>query len=308
MRWFLVVLALLQPCGTVRAEVAGQGDPGFVAAQNLWLAGDEAQSLPALSRLAQDGNTAAQLLLGVIDTTAGLQGDWLMALPRQGRIDLLRAPGGISGMNWLRLADDPIARAWLQLWDGQATAEVILTFARLGEARAAREAGLVLAARQKSGFGAVADDPVYPHALLALAIRDWRLHDPDRARAAEAALPPGDPQHEVLDFTPRATPQALTEWIATAPEGAPLLAFCANQCPSEPAPVCHAAALGAVGGYFGLMRLGAPVEALMPSPDFNRSPMGIATILRQIRGEALARRLSVPPPTGSACLDRTLQK
>lgn len=308
MRWFLVFLGLALSTAMARAEVAGQGDPGFVSAYDLWLAGDEAQALPALSRLAQDGNTAARLLLGVIDTTAGLQGKWLMAAPRSDRIGLLRGPGGISGVNWLRQTDQPVASAWLQLWDGDAATDVILTFARLGEARAAREAGLVLAARQKHGFGAVADDPAYPDSLLALAIRDWRQNDPDRAKAAEAALAMGDPQREVLDFIANVTAESLTVWIAAAPEGDPLVALCQSLCPEEPAPICLASAFGAVGGYYGLMRLGAPVEALTSSPDFNRSPMGIATTLRQIAAEAQARRLSVPPATGSACLDTALTK
>lgn len=288
------------------AEVAGQGDPAFAAAYDLWLSGDEAAAVPALATLAEAGNGAARLLIGVIDTTPGLQGEWLMALPRADRIGVLRAPGGISGQNWLRLAagTDPIAAAWLQLWDGDATPEVILVFARLGETRAARLAGLALAARQKHGFDSVAEDPAYPAALLALAIRDRQL---SASGPAVADLPAADPQTEVLDFVVKAPPEALAGWIAANPEGDPLVALCESLCPAEPAALCLPAALRAVGGYYGLARLGAPVEALTPSPEFSRSPMGIAVTLRQIAQEAEAYRRPGPALTGSACLDTALR-
>jgi hypothetical protein len=289
----LVPLAILMTGPSQADPVAGQSDPDFTAAVDQWLAGDEAAALPRLGRLAQGDNPAAQILLGLIDTTPALQGDWLMALPRQDRIGLLREPGGLSGQNWMRAATaEPLARAWTDLWNGDATHAVILDFARLGEMRAARVAAMTLAKRERTGFAAIADDPAYPAAARAFALREWQRTDPARAAQEAAALTAGDPQAEVLGLTTD-QPAATATWLANGPEGAPLVALCAVACPAVDQPACLAAAYQATGGYWTVMRMGSPVEAIIPSDRFNSSQAGRDSVLRQMQGGA----------TGQACLD-----
>ena len=281
MRILLTLLTLLTLAAPLRAEVAGQRDPELQAAVGDWLSGNEADALPALAELAAGGNAAARLLLGQIDSFPTLQGDWLAGLPRADRIAVLRAPGGLSGIRWTRGLDDPVSQVWARLWDTGATAQVILDFARLDEPRAARFAALTLARRQRHGFSAVADDPAYPDSLRAYALGE--------VRGDAGALDPADPQVAVLGIAP--DPQGFAAWAATAPEADALVALCADRCADEPAAICLPAALQAVGGFWGLMPLGSPVEALVPSDVFNRSPRGLSATLRHMRG-----------PVGSACL------
>ena len=279
----------------VRSDpVAGQSAPAFADALDLWLAGDEAAALPQLAALAQDDNRAAQILLGLIDTTPALQGDWLMALSRADRITLMRVPGGLSGQNWMREAavTEPLAATWLTLWQGDAPMTVMIDFARQGEARAARIAAMTLARREKTGFAALADDPAYPAEVRAFAIREWQRSDPARAAQEAASLPPGDPQGEIRGLHPAAAETAA--WLEANPGGDPLVALCAALCPGADQPACHAAAYQALGGYWDLMALGSPAEAVIPSSVFNRSAAGLNTTLYGLRHGR---------PTGLACLD-----
>ena len=67
-------LAILTPAPASGASLAGQDDPRFVGALDLWLADDEAEALPALAALAAQGNRAAQVLLALIDANLPYQG------------------------------------------------------------------------------------------------------------------------------------------------------------------------------------------------------------------------------------------
>lgn len=284
--------------GWARAEVAGQREPAFIEAFDLWLTGDETASLPKLSELAVDGNGAARMLLGVIDSNPAMQGSWLDKLPRHERLAILRQPGGLSGKNWLvALAEtELLAQAWVQVWDAYAEPGVSLRLARLGEPRAARVAGNILASRDMRGFGDLAAQPDFPAGLLVFAILDLQRRDPDRAMALMARLEDGDPQRALL-LAEKDSPTASKRWLASHPEGDPLIALCEAICPAEPTSLCSSSALAGLGGYHGLVVLGSPVEALISSSDFNRSPKGIEVTRRRI----------APTPHTSACLADALK-
>jgi hypothetical protein len=216
-----------------------------------------------------------------------------MALPRDDRIVILRAPGGLSGQNWMPTATaEPLAAAWVDLWNADATHDVMLDFARLGEARAARIAAMTLAKRERTGFAPFADDPAYPPSARAFAIREWRRMDPARAGREEAALAPADPQGEVLGL--RGGDPA--DWLPNNPEGDPLVALCAATCPDANQPACLTASYEILGGYWPLMALGSPVEAIIPSDRFNRSSAGLQSTVYGLRRE----------DTGLACLNAAL--
>lgn len=285
MRMILLLMCVLLTL-PARAEVGGQRDPELQAVIGDWLAGNEADALPALAALAAGGNASARLALGQIDRFPALQGDWLAGLSRADRIAVLRAPGGISGTRWTNGLEDPVALAWARLWDTAATAQVVVDFARLGEPRAARFAALTLARRQRLGFAALAADPAYPDALRAYALRE--------TGGDASALDPGDPQVAVLGR--EVDPARFAIWAEGAEVADPVVALCETLCPEEAPDICRPAALQGLGGFWGLMPLGSPVEALVPSPTFNRSPRGIEATLRHLRG-----------PVDSACLMQTLK-
>lgn len=290
MRAFLWLAAGALAFGVATApaasDVPGQNDTVFTTALDRWLEDDEAAALPELAALARGGNTAAQMMLALIDKSPPLQGPWLARLPRAERVALMRAEGGMSGTSWMHAAAqrEPAAGFWLQLWDVQAPASLALDFARAGEARAAREALLAVAAREGRGFAALAEDPDYPAALRLLIWQEW---GPGPEAAAErAALHPGDPQRVPADGAP--DPAARTDWLRTAPEAAAVAAFCTVRCP-ETADSCMIAAEEGLGSYRVLLAFGSPSERLIAAEVFHASPRGQAALLRRVLLNADAR-------------------
>lgn len=292
---YLLLLAALAPAA--RAEVAGQTDPAFVAAIDDWLNADEAAAIPALARLAATGNGAARLHLGLIDAIPGFQGPWLANLPRDRRLALLRAPGGVSGQSWLRAAEDPLARASVALWDGAARADLVLTIAALGEERAAHMAARQLFLREKRGFGALADQPDFPPALLPLAIRDWQREDPARAAAALAALPAGHPGRPLTGGAGPATAD-LYAWAKATPQLARHLETLRSLCPQSASPAKDLAAyLSQSGGVWALAWIGPPSARLIPPDRYATSPKAAEVARASLRAGAAAdpARLAASP-------------
>jgi hypothetical protein len=232
-------------------------------------------------------------------------------MPRARRVALLRRPGGLSGHRWMEAAGDTaLGRLWLDRWRSDTPPQTALAFAALGEARAARETLLAVAARQRHGFGALADAPGYSPGLRYLAWAEWAETPEGRVRVAAeiAALPPGDPQVEA--FTGDAPdPAARDAWLAADPLAAPLRAFCAAACPETPAP-CARAGFDLVGGLQGLARAGTPSETLIPAAAWDASPRGRAAILRRAEardwnaGPLLQERIAGIDACAAAALER----
>jgi len=283
----LVLLAAIWPVFAMAgADLPGQGDPAFRAALQSWLDDDEAASLPALAALAAAGNPSAQMTLALIDKTPSLQGPWLAKQPREVRIAVMRAPGGLSGQSWIDAAAEgiPHAALWRALWRADTALEVPLQFMRAGEPRAARETLLALAARERGGLATLLDDPVYPPSMRWLGWREW--NDPARVAAELETLGPGDPQRAMLGQI--VTPVDRADWLLSAPEAAPIAAFCAINC-SDSLRSCALALDDALGSTQGLLAFGTPSEALISSEDFVQSPRGQAALLRRVLLAADAR-------------------
>lgn len=295
-----IFAALGAPLG---AGVAGQEDPAFAAAVTDWLAGKEEAALQALAAQAQAGNSAARILLTLVDTTPAYHGDWLAGLPRDRRIALMRAPGGLSGQNWIDGEADPLARAWVALRDGNATAALVLEFGRLGEGRAAHMAARQLFIREKRGFGAIADDPAFPASLMPLAIRDWQRDDPARATEALAALGAGHPGRPLVGAG-KPTPEALLAWAQAAPATARLLTTLRQLCPASPTPAEDLTAyLAQSGGFWALAWIGPPAESLIDPERYAQSPKAAEVMRHLLRSGALADPEAV---AASACLQGLL--
>ena len=237
-------VALVLMLSPLRAEVLpGAVEPALQGAVTQWLAGQEAQALPALADLARAGNDAARLMLSQIDTGPAYGGAWLAAQDRPARVALMRQPGGLSGQSWLDVAEGELAATWRALLDTGAGPEVVLAFARLGEVRAATFAARTLARRQVPGLGAaLAAAPDLP-AYLARFAGDIRV------------MPSDDP--------------GLL----------PLTATCTQVCGAE-APACISAMAEALQG--DLHMAGPPVAALIPVEDWAESPVGQAAALRLV--------------------------
>lgn len=309
MTFAVVLLGLASVPAT--ADIAGQRASGYVAAVESWLDDDEEAALPELARLADQGNTAAQMTLALIDKTSALQGPWLSRLPRGDRVTLLRAPGGISGRSWMHAAagSEPLAAMWLQLWSVEAPLTLALEFAAAGETRAAQETLVALAARERRSFATLADAPKYPETMRYLIWREWERTSEQAERMARetAALPPGHPQRD--EVGPAPAPEALSAWLLSAPEADAIAAFCTDRCAAT-APACALGVFEALGGYRTLLVFGTPAQALVPSELFHRSPRGQAALLRRIllNADARGRRLQLARAEAQdACLASALE-
>ena len=88
----------------------------FSSAVQKWLDGEDLSALQSLSELSMSGHIDAQMLLASIAKRANMFTHITSSMPRHKRIELLRAPGGLSGKSWMAQAakTEPLARALLQ--------------------------------------------------------------------------------------------------------------------------------------------------------------------------------------------------
>jgi len=263
--------------------IPGADAPAFTEALALWLADEEEPALRGFATLAAEGNRAAQILLGLIDKSSALQGPWLAALPRAGRIAVMRASGGMSGQSWLTVAaDQPLAENWLALLSVDADLPVVLRFYGLGEMRAGREALAALAAREHPDLRTVAPEALDPELIYLL----WRTADAGRRAHLEALVPADHPQRRMMGDPPG--DGALETWLNADPAALALTALCDARCP-ESRTTCLTGAYDAIASHSTLLLLGSPAEALISQHEFLHSPRGQATVLRRILQSTDAR-------------------
>jgi len=293
----VLALALAIPVPSLaRAEA-------FERALHTWLHDDEGEALGQLSDLAQGGDLRARLLLGLIDKTPALQGPWLSQQTRDRRMTLLRAPGGLSGRSWLTEATElPLAAAWLDLLHVGAGLELAERMAAMGEARAARQAVGMLAAREELTAG-----EHWPHWMdPELAWLVWPVAGVELRSRIEAMIPHDHPQRAMMGLP--IDSDGLDSWLQHAPAAAPLRAVCLAHCPASLA-TCLRAAHGALGSHAAVLTLGSPVEGLIPQEIFLASRRGRSAVLRRIllatdrRGQS---RMIETARAADACLGETL--
>ena len=116
---FMSALLCLSPIAALSDTHSLQGEdaPEFKEAVQAWLNGDDLAALRELSEQAQQGNTAAQILLASIASRSSFHSHVTSDLDRKERIALLRKSGGLSGKSWLTEAQlsEPLALALLQV-------------------------------------------------------------------------------------------------------------------------------------------------------------------------------------------------
>ncbi|KPQ08105.1 MAG: hypothetical protein HLUCCA12_03245 [Rhodobacteraceae bacterium HLUCCA12] len=271
-----LLMAGLTPVPAVASDVPGANDPAFVEALEHWLDDDEEAAIRALSERARADNRAAQILLGLIDKSPALQGPWLAHLPRDDRIALLRAPGGMSGRRWLNAAaDHPLAENWLALLSVEAGLSVVEEFRDMGEDRAAREALVALAAREHADLRSAAPEALDPE-LLYLA---WRNAGDERRSELLSHVPEAHPQRAMMGEGQDES--ALQDWLENAPAAAPLRVLCTARCGAT-RDTCLSGAYDALSSHNALLIMGSPAESLVSQEAFLESPRGQAAVLRRI--------------------------
>lgn len=291
LRAFVLVMMLAPPAAA--QGFAGVGEPAFADARTAWLEGrDDPAALARLSALAGAGNVAAQVLLGAI-VAEGLIPPQVAALPRAERIALTRAPGGLSGTSWLRVAaqaDPAAARLELPMLR---LAEVLprthagdlQALLDQGEARAALRLIEVFAnyggTDESGGWTLIAHLGAHPGLQgHGLPVMDWLralLTDPNSG-VADAAL--AKDLTETVAQAPAADLALARVGAGVAgadagaallsPLAAPLAGVCTAACPTE-AEACTLALVRAVAGRAGYLTL-SPVESLIDSATYQASP------------------------------------
>lgn len=138
--FFVSLLFFIQSAAAI--EINGSDDPEFKSAVQAWIADDDTNSLPILSKLATEGNTAARYLLGQIERTTHFAAEtqYTKTMDRKQRIALFRSPGGLSGTSWLSVLEtdnEELATVLISLKDPQYDKEQLAALIRMGEKQAA---------------------------------------------------------------------------------------------------------------------------------------------------------------------------
>lgn len=284
----------------------------FEEALDEWLADNDFKALPALAKLARSGDTDAQLLLGVIATRP--HSPYVLNLPRKDRNTLLRAPGGLSGRSWLKVAadvGDVRARALIKTQAPPFVSSAIATLLNLGEDDAAATAMLRASAYRRTDPTASLFDLVLPSdmAYISTVLRlsasleqvqvNWRpgddllnLIEVIAAGAFTSRRPDSAPSKDLSqrlfpgDFSGTDAKKAGDLLLAIAPMSRPanrILRFCAAACPKEVS-VCAGDTVALLGGYDQIWRFGPPITALVSEDRYLDSPRFHADMARQMKG------------------------
>ncbi|MBO9453309.1 hypothetical protein J7426_23825 [Tropicibacter sp. R16_0] len=287
-------------------------------AVDLWLSGNDAESLPILSKLAKSGDTDARLLLAQIEVTDKGPSPYRLSLSKQQARDLFRQVDETSpfATSWLTVeaqSGDPLAAALLRARSADPDPEVILQLAALGEHQATDHPSRIV-----SLYGTPEDRQTLansPHLLSELAPYVAYLSDTPEPRGdGLAALRHIIGRTEGIDANDAetlgiagllalgfgfgdASPanrwyKPVQEWVMTAPETRPIANLCNAQCGSQ-APACGMAMMALAGGYFEVIRIDSPLEKLIPQKVFLDSKRAQLMTLRRA---ALARSETNNPP------------
>ena len=281
-------------------------------ATELWLQGDDEESLNVLAELARNGSPDARLLLGRIETTDLGPSPYRMSLTKLETRALFRdiSGHGLFGRTWIsveaaqgndlarvfRRSSQPVPRPWL-----------IERLHRLGEIQAADHPTRILALY---GTAEMREELRVSEFLMPdlIPYLDYLSDRPEPRADGMAALrhiaPEGsgditadDPEtlgmagllslgfgHGDPDADNRWRP-VVENWLLSAPSTQPIADLCNAECGDQPGS-CAFAFLALSGGYYEAIRIDSPLEKLIPQHRFLGSPRARLMMLRRA---ALAR-------------------
>ena len=247
--------------------------PEFQEALADWLEGeDDLASLRSFAGLAHAGNVAAQIFLGrIARRTDYFLDDTLSGLSRKEKRDLMRAPGGVSGTSWLKIAgtSHPLARAMYEARNDQTNEAEIDVLLYYGErSLALLEVSNLLISTPHIADWQVLDQIIAKHAktlgheavFLAELSENLKRQKASTPLSAEAATSRNAFEKLIWDKQNTAQPSLIfwnpwwgyrdenlarflkfvAPYVAT-PEFQPIREFCANHCP-QTEELCNARA------------------------------------------------------------------
>jgi hypothetical protein len=306
-----VLIGIFNAYQAQAGDLAGSSDPAFEAAVEVWLEDNDPDSLPALARLAADGNIAARLLLSRIAATDQAPSDFVEGLSRKQRVELFRSSSG-TGLfrpTWLKTetrAGNPVAAALLESSALAVNLEAIRTLYDIGEPQAAydliREVAGNGSERDKTAlieflpqgsellpYARALENPAKwtspGHAALRHVTGTAELTGSESATAAAAKFVEygyqTGVQNSEFDFDNEYFDE-LAEWIETAPAVASIANLCRRQCDGGEFPACAVTVFGVVGGYYKAIRFDSPMQTLIEQSRYVASERAAGMVLRRV--------------------------
>ncbi len=287
---------------------AAWADQSLQQAVELWLQGDDEQSLPMLAELAADGDAGARLLLARIETSDLGPSPFRQSLGRDKSRALFRYDDNSAfGRSWLFVetqAGNELAQALLKAKNADPDLDLIAELNRLGEHQATDRPTRIVAlyGDQDLRDRLLAQDGMMDDLRPYLA---YLSGSPEHRGDGIAALrhiqskPVDATQDQALgmagllalglgfgDVAPdNRWRSAVQDWLMSAGSTKPIADLCSDQC-AQDAPACAFAFLTVSGGYFEVIRIDSPLETIISQDRFLSSPRARLMALRRA---ALAR-------------------
>lgn len=305
--FYRAIMALAVTVGLADAP-AVQADEPLREAVDLWLQGDDAQSLPMLAELAAEGNPEARLLLARIETNDLGPSPFRRSLDRAQLRELFRFMDvSTFGRSWLFVeaqAGNELAQALLKAKEPSPDLALIDQLNRLGEHQATDRPTRIVAlyGDQDERDALAADEAVMEDLLPFLSYLSGTPEHPGDGLAALRHIqtkPVDATKPEALGMASMlalglgfgdALPEnvwrpAVENWLMSDSSTKPIADLCSEQCPAQPG-ACAFAFLAVSGGYYETIRYDSPLETVIPQEQFLDSPRARLMVLRRA---ALAR-------------------
>lgn len=318
-----VLWALILGCSLLGTVARAQTDL-FEAAVAEWLRGSDETSLPVLAELARDGQADARILLAQIEISNRSLSPFMRDLPRDERRALFRhvTRAAPLGQSWLAVeAEDgnAVAAALLRARAAEVAPDLIYTLIAAGEAQASDRPTRFLALHgTDEERAALRDSPsllpeLQPYldylldtaeprgdglaALRHIAAEPQISADSEGAIGMAGLLALGFHYGDLNAGNPWR--ETVENWLLTAPATQPLADLCATCDGGQGA--CAFALMALIGGYFEVIRLDSPYEAVIAQSEFLGSPRARLTALRRAaltRSETDEQLASIPQIAG----------
>ncbi|MCP4433611.1 MAG: hypothetical protein GY806_21745 [Gammaproteobacteria bacterium] len=300
------------------STLSGANDPDFLLAVETWLSDNDAGSLPILSMLSNQGNTAARLLLSRIEITDRASGDFVIQMSRSERLDLFRSNlrYGVFRSSWIKVEADrgnPIAQVLLdgtslginiaaikqlyEIGEFEATEHLVRKVVVDGSQSERQELARLLISKSEltpylRGFRFTSLGMTTGRAALLHIIGMNEGIDPvsvDLGYGPDTRM-----AMQFVDFGYQAGAQtigywdkskhfdAIAKWTMTAPQALAVANLCRRNCSEQQISGCAITGFGLVGGYYEMIRFDSPLETVIPQSRFLNSERAIGMALRRI--------------------------
>lgn len=303
MKFGALCISIWLCCGAT--AMAQQGP--LKAAIDLWLSGNDRDSLALLAEHASAGNPAARILLAQLEVKDRGHSPYRASLKPADARAIFRQDAGYGGFSksWLAIEagnGNALAKALLDTRHPRPDSTLITRLRAMGEVEATdypiRVVGLYGTPAQKQvllSSDAMLEE-LRPYLVYLNGEQTWRGEGVAALRhiapfAADLMNAKDEDTVEIggllaLGFLGGGTSpdnkwRGLVEnWVLTAPQTRPIAELCRTECPGE-VTGCGFAMLALTGGYYEVIRLDTPLETLISQDRFLDSPRARLMTLRR---------------------------